>query len=57
MNLGYDVELLYNGFCKALTLKKEDSQFVYLTEAEIERLDKYVPKTKQSLKPMQKGFL
>lgn len=44
--LRYDVELPYNGFCKALTLKKEDSQFVYLTEAEIERLDKYVPQNR-----------
>lgn len=41
--LKYDIELPYSGFNKSLTLKREDSQFVYLTEAEIERLDKYEP--------------
>lgn len=44
--LRHDVELPFSGFNKALTLKKEDSQFVYLTEEEIERLDKYVPKNR-----------
>lgn len=41
--LRFDVELPYSGFNKSLTLKKEDSQFVYLTEAEIARLDAYEP--------------
>lgn len=41
--LNYDVELPYRGYNKSLTLKKEDSQFVYLTEQEIERLDAYEP--------------
>lgn len=42
--LKFDIELPFNGFNKVLTLKKEDSQFVYLTEEEIARLDRYEPK-------------